>query len=72
MANFKAFRWNFSLSTNSEIGRSVYAVADMIIVKAFKYSHLAIEKKRWKNKYCSANYLGHQFITGSILEYLSR
>ena len=22
MANFEAFRWNFSLSTNSEIGRS--------------------------------------------------
>ena len=23
MANFEVFRWNFSLSTNSEIGRSV-------------------------------------------------
>ena len=26
MANFEAFRWNFSSSTNAEIGRSVYLV----------------------------------------------
>ena len=35
MANFEAFRWNFSLSTNSGIGRSVVLAAAGAIKKRF-------------------------------------
>ena len=35
MANFEAFRWNFSLSTNSEIGRSDFN-AECLFIDFFK------------------------------------
>ena len=43
MATFEAFRWNFSLSANSEIGRSDYQYANCHIYVCRYYTAVLFE-----------------------------